>query len=295
MSSNEQTDQLRDVQRFLRDHKSRILGPAALVLLGLGGQLAASHVVERGDTVYSLARENGVSVAAIATANNLSNPDRIIAGQKLAIPATTDVSIIVQPGDTVWSLAQAHGLSPTELIARNSLGSSARIFEGQRLWLPSSAVSADALPTNKLTFAERKAARAERKEAQEAQAQADAAEAEAAADKAAKRAAKKAAAKQADAESETSQETPTSEPEAPQAETETPAVEDKQPESGDERPVVPSPVVTTLYVVQAGDSVSSIASLFGIDAQLLADANGIAVDANLAPDSHLQIPSGGLI
>lgn len=54
-----------------------------------GGTIPSSgsvHVVRRGETVASIARRYGTSVAAIAALNGLRNPNLIYAGQRLNIP-----------------------------------------------------------------------------------------------------------------------------------------------------------------------------------------------------------------
>lgn len=47
---------------------------------------ARVHVVNRGSTVWDIARRYGVSVSAIVAANGIANPSRIFAGQRLTIP-----------------------------------------------------------------------------------------------------------------------------------------------------------------------------------------------------------------
>ncbi len=44
------------------------------------------YVVQRGDTLLSIARRFGVTVAQLQAANNITNPDRIYPGQVLVIP-----------------------------------------------------------------------------------------------------------------------------------------------------------------------------------------------------------------
>ena len=46
------------------------------------------YIVRRGDTLYSIARRYGTTVAAIARANGIANPHRIWAGQRLVIPTS---------------------------------------------------------------------------------------------------------------------------------------------------------------------------------------------------------------
>lgn len=49
----------------------------------------AVHVVQPGDTLLALALRYGVTLEALVRANNLSNPDRLIVGQRLVIPVSS--------------------------------------------------------------------------------------------------------------------------------------------------------------------------------------------------------------
>jgi LysM repeat protein len=63
---------------------------AILLIAAVSSSAAAAsptyHTVKWGQTLYSIAREYGVSVWAIACANGLHNPNYIYAGQTLVIP-----------------------------------------------------------------------------------------------------------------------------------------------------------------------------------------------------------------
>ena len=48
----------------------------------------AAHAVKKGDTLYSIAKKYGVSVADIVKANNIKN-NHIEIGEKLVIPTKT--------------------------------------------------------------------------------------------------------------------------------------------------------------------------------------------------------------
>jgi membrane peptidoglycan carboxypeptidase len=60
---------------------------------------------------------------------------------------------------------------------------------------------------------------------------------------------------------------------------------------------VPTPEATgptvSYYTTREGDTVSSVAAIFGIDPEDLAAANGISVDTPLTPGTVLVIPGGG--
>lgn len=45
-----------------------------------------THIVQRGETLFRIAQQYGVTVEAIIAANELTNPDRVIVGQELIIP-----------------------------------------------------------------------------------------------------------------------------------------------------------------------------------------------------------------
>lgn len=57
--------------------------PLPEVKPGAGG---GRHTVARGETLTAIARRYGVTVAAIASANGIKDPNRIAAGQQLTIP-----------------------------------------------------------------------------------------------------------------------------------------------------------------------------------------------------------------
>ena len=71
-----------------------ILAVVALLALVASTQAAAvrsprrsdPNVVKRGDTLSEVAGRLGVSVADLARANGISNPDRVRAGRRLAVP-----------------------------------------------------------------------------------------------------------------------------------------------------------------------------------------------------------------
>ena len=61
----------------------------------------ASHEVLKGETLYSISRKHGISVAELCSANNMTEKDTLKVGQKLTIPGKTVVKTIVVPGKLV--------------------------------------------------------------------------------------------------------------------------------------------------------------------------------------------------
>jgi LysM repeat protein len=66
-----------------------IIGVASLIALVLTGSAAARiHTVRPGDTLDGLSRRYSVPIATLAQSNAIPNPDHILAGSKLTLPAS---------------------------------------------------------------------------------------------------------------------------------------------------------------------------------------------------------------
>jgi LysM repeat protein len=97
-----------------------------------------SYRVRSGDTVSQIAKRFGLSVNSIAKLNNLGPKSLIRVGQVLKLsgnqsPSTSVESYRVKPGDTLLAIAGRHGLSLAELTAINRINSSTLIYPGQVL------------------------------------------------------------------------------------------------------------------------------------------------------------------
>jgi len=115
---------------------------ATALLLGTGtkkaGACSAIYTVQKGDTLYSLAKKYETTVEKLQMVNMLTS-DRIKVGQQLEVPASVnqhEAGIhIVQKGDTLFSLARKYGISVKELKKENKIVSDS-IYIGQSLEVP---------------------------------------------------------------------------------------------------------------------------------------------------------------
>ena len=71
--------------------------PAAAPATAPATTAAGAYVVQSGDTLYSIARRYGVTVAALQAANSLANPNRIWAGQHLVVPGRGSTAAAMAP------------------------------------------------------------------------------------------------------------------------------------------------------------------------------------------------------
>jgi membrane-bound lytic murein transglycosylase D len=121
-----------------------------------------SHVVRRGDTLSTISRQYGVSIAALREANGLNSstihpgqailiPGNVAAGAAPAAEARTDIANLlpekqvparasshqVRAGDTLWGIARRYGVTVPELTAANNLSPQAPLRAGMKLRIPS--------------------------------------------------------------------------------------------------------------------------------------------------------------
>lgn len=76
------------------------------------------YTVRPGDSLYGIARRFGVPWSRIASANALTNPNRLAVGQNLVIPSGT-VRHTVMKGETLYDLAKQYGVSLKSIIDAN--------------------------------------------------------------------------------------------------------------------------------------------------------------------------------
>ena len=92
------------------------------------------YVVKKGDTLYGISKEFGISVSELIEFNNLKTTGLSI-GQVLVIPSNDQY--IVEKGDTLYSISRKTGVSVSDLIIINGLDSTV-LQIGQVLNLKSS-------------------------------------------------------------------------------------------------------------------------------------------------------------
>ena len=94
------------------------------------------YIVEKGDTINSIAKKFGISVQTILSANNLSSRSLISPGKKLVILPVSGVLHVVNPGDTLSKLSHLYKVSIAKIIEANNLSASGKIYVGDFLVIP---------------------------------------------------------------------------------------------------------------------------------------------------------------
>src|SRR3954468_10799955 len=128
---------------------------------------AVPHVVQPGETLWTIASSNNFTTRAFAAANGLSESSPVIAGTTLKVPSVAEAAsalgaappaasgsltpavaasapkplggYIVQPGDTLTALAARAGVSVQQMAFMNGLDPNGLLIAGSPLKLPTGA------------------------------------------------------------------------------------------------------------------------------------------------------------
>jgi len=119
---------------------------AAARVDGHGRSLRRAHVqvVRRGDSLWTIARRNGMNVNTLASLNGMHPGDALRAGQRIRLSSGSSggsgrggghrrMFYTVREGDTVMQIARLFQCSVPQLLAWNGLSSGSRLHAGQKL------------------------------------------------------------------------------------------------------------------------------------------------------------------
>src|SRR4051812_27075710 len=138
----------------------------ALVLAFTTGLVAASpaaagvsHVVQPGESLWSIAAANNFTTHALAVYNGLADDANVVLGSTIEIPSVAEAAgrlstaapatavaapppmgaYTVRPGDTLSGLAAGSGVPASAIAAMNGLAPDALLVAGTALKLPTGA------------------------------------------------------------------------------------------------------------------------------------------------------------
>lgn len=93
------------------------------------------HVVQQGDSVFSISQLYGIDPQAIIDVNELPAPEQLVIGQALVIPIIGQF-YIVQQGDSFISIGEKFNVPYMELARINELSINQPLPTGLRLYIP---------------------------------------------------------------------------------------------------------------------------------------------------------------
>ena len=161
---------MRDAQRT----GGKLVRVAPIALLGMIAALAAwpqpapaavAHVVQPGESLWSIAVASNLTTRTVAVFNGLSEDAMVIAGETVQVPTVEEGAAalasagsgsssgsasgadhLVQPGESLWSIAVANGLTVQEVAAFNGLSETALLISGETIQVPAVGGASSAAP-----------------------------------------------------------------------------------------------------------------------------------------------------
>ena len=124
-----------------------------------GSSRGGSVTVQPGDTLSDIADRQGVSLNQLMQANGITNPNIVVAGQKLVLPGSRRATAAAAPralptapytvksGETLSEIADRFGTSTERLIKLNGISNPNLVVAGTRLAIPGRP-SSSAAPRN---------------------------------------------------------------------------------------------------------------------------------------------------
>ncbi|MCK4514743.1 MAG: LysM peptidoglycan-binding domain-containing protein, partial [Spirochaetaceae bacterium] len=100
------------------------------------------HELQRGETIYTLARRYGVSADVLLDYNSIADPTRLPVGVQIRIPGT----YVVKEGEYIYSIARKLGVNWQDLLQLNGLGRNDIVRPGDVLLVPPGATAAADVP-----------------------------------------------------------------------------------------------------------------------------------------------------
>ncbi len=90
--------------------------------------------VQRGDTLFGIARKYNVPLRGLIEANRLRPPYTLLAGSRLSLPRSRTHTVVA--GDTLYGISRFYGVDMSLLARVNRLNPPEKIRVGQKLSLP---------------------------------------------------------------------------------------------------------------------------------------------------------------
>jgi murein DD-endopeptidase MepM/ murein hydrolase activator NlpD len=93
-----------------------------------------THIVQKGETLFSISRKYDIPILPIIVANSLEQPYAVNEGQIIKLPEGKFHT--VKEGETLYSISRQYGVDMSGIVKLNELPSPYNVVKSQRLQIP---------------------------------------------------------------------------------------------------------------------------------------------------------------
>ena len=94
------------------------------------------HIVERGETLWSIAQKHGINIDTLIGANNIDNMNRIKPGDSLVILPVKGLLYQIGPGQSIDSIANNFNINSNVIRSANNINKNQKINSGRLVLVP---------------------------------------------------------------------------------------------------------------------------------------------------------------
>jgi LysM repeat protein len=148
----------------LKTHRIVISSFVAALAICAPANAGVIHIVQPGETLWSIASSNNFTTRSLAAANGMSEDAHIVIGSKITIPTVGEAasalqssgggpgplgSYVVRPGDTLSAIAARSGVTLDAVAFMNGLDTKKPLLIGTVLKLPGNIAASGPAPTQR--------------------------------------------------------------------------------------------------------------------------------------------------
>jgi LysM repeat protein len=152
----------------LKPHRLVISTFAAALAICAPASAGVIHIVQPGETLWSIASSNNFTTRSLAAANDMSENANIVIGSKITIPTVSEAasalqnagvstgggpgplgSYVVRPGDTLTGIASRSGVALDAVAFMNGLDPDKPLLIGTVLKLPGNIAASSPAPAQR--------------------------------------------------------------------------------------------------------------------------------------------------
>jgi LysM repeat protein len=95
-----------------------------------------TYQIQRGDTLWRIAQEHGMSLLRLLDLNKGITPDNLIVGQKILVETTGERYHTVRQTDTLHAIGKMYGVPVDVLMEVNGFTTHTNLYVGQKVLIP---------------------------------------------------------------------------------------------------------------------------------------------------------------